>query len=672
MIRRRFESLLRALPGRRKTSAGPVALSVSVITKNSATRLEALIAHARGFAQEVVVGVDADSDDATWDVAAQFADAAYRFRHPNQLAPAHMLPFEYCRGRWILRLDDDELMEDGFDALVPELLATSSFTHFSFARKWVVSLDPPEYIHEIPWYPNWQPRLMRNDASLVWKPPRYHSGYLVAGPGAQETRCAILHYEPIVCSPGARAEKVRAYREGGGDGVAEDEYAEKIGERRAFVPPRVSSATRPPVQRIDSSIRRLEVARLPPWGCCILSIDHPARVVASRRVVVTLRLENTGRMTWVPFQRTGWPALTVGLHVKSATGEMIERNGPRIELRSIVAPGQSAEVIGFFTAPAGPGEYRLAWDMVSEHECWFEECGSVPPETSLVVVSAEESPGTVLSKGDPAATPGASEPFFVVGCPRSGTTLLSVILDRHSRVAVPPETAFFDEIAPNLVRGDDDGLRESLRGWQRLVELKLAPEAVVQRVTGREWAPADVLSAILQLYAEARGKARIGEKTPQHLPHVSTIMRSFPGSRVVCLLRDGRDAALSLCAMPWWRPNGLAAAAELWVRSAHLLESFAQRYSDRFMVVRYEALVADPRAVVSSVMQFLGESFEPGQLSPEVPSDVVLPRSMEWKERALGPVEADASRPNRRELASPDDLALLERLMGSELRRHGY
>jgi len=39
-------------------------------------------------------------------------------------------------------------------------------------------------------------------------------------------------------------------------------------------------------------------------------------------------------------------------------------------------------------------------------------------------------------------------PVFVVGCPRSGTTLLGVILDRHSELAITPETGFYDEIAP--------------------------------------------------------------------------------------------------------------------------------------------------------------------------------------------------------------------------------
>lgn len=71
-------------------------------------------------------------------------------------------------------------------------------------------------------------------------------------------------------------------------------------------------------------------------------------------------------------------------------------------------------------------------------------------------------------------------PFFIVGCPRSGTTLLSVLLDRHTRLCVPPETAFFDEIAPHLLHNNET-LPEILRDWRRLGELNLDPEMILSR-----------------------------------------------------------------------------------------------------------------------------------------------------------------------------------------------
>src|SRR5882762_493692 len=102
--------------------------------------------------------------------------------------------------------------------------------------------------------------------------------------------------------------------------------------------------------------------------------------------------------------------------------------------------------------------------------------------------------------------------FFIVGYPRSGTTLLSVLLDRHTRLCVPPETAFFDEVAPSLILRSNVILMRVLGNWKRLGELNLEPKMVRQRLGKGHSDPGEVLAAILDLYALSRGKVRCGEK----------------------------------------------------------------------------------------------------------------------------------------------------------------
>lgn len=261
--------------------------------------------------------------------------------------------------------------------------------------------------------------------------------------------------------------------------------------------------------------------------------------------------------------------------------------------------------------------------------------------------------------------------FFIVGCPRSGTTLLSVLLDRHTRLCVPPETGFFDEVAPGLVPNDQRLLLDVLLHWPRLAELGLEPQMVANRLRNRRWNTADVLTTILDLYAMAQNKMRCGEKTPQHLMHVPTILAQFPGAKVICVLRDGRNAALSLASMPWWPDGNLESAANLWKLSARLTQTFAQQYPRQFLVVRYEKLVADPVQELTSIMNYLGETFESDQLRADLPSRAVLSRSMKWKGDALGPM--NASRINQRQnAATAQELAFLEKVLGEELRLHGY
>lgn len=262
-----------------------------------------------------------------------------------------------------------------------------------------------------------------------------------------------------------------------------------------------------------------------------------------------------------------------------------------------------------------------------------------------------------------------SKHFFVVGCSRSGTTLLSVLLDRHTRLSVPPETAFFDEIAPWLPCSDEH-LLEILHGWRRLSELGLEPRMVLHRLGCGRSTSSDVLATILGLYAQTEGKVRCGEKTPQHLIHVPTILQQFPGAKIICMLRDGRDVALSLNAMPWWT-QGLAAAADFWKRSVYLAEKFSRQYPTQFMILRYEDLVTNPAQVLPSVMDYLGEQFESGQIHPDVLSHVVLPRSMEWKGRALQLIEANRIGWRRHETPA-QEIAFLEHTLHEELCSHGY
>jgi len=280
---------------------------------------------------------------------------------------------------------------------------------------------------------------------------------------------------------------------------------------------------------------------------------------------------------------------------------------------------------------------------------------SAPPRDNVVVQTVEA---------------GARDYFFVVGAPRSGTTLLSVVLDRHSRLSVPPETNFFDEIAWRLWRSSGRFILKELRRWPRVSELKLEPETIVCRMARRRPVRRELLAAMLDLYAERKGKARCGEKTPQHLRHVPAILRFFPNARVVCMLRDGREAALSLRSMPWYGGT-LQTAAAVWRKSVRRMEKFARRYPSRFTIVRYEELVASPERELRSVMAFLGEPFEPRQMSIDVPSDVVLSRSMDWKGEALRSVDRRAAG-RRLETAAPADVAFLDRVLRNELPRYGY
>ena len=122
----------------------------------------------------------------------------------------------------------------------------------------------------------------------------------------------------------------------------------------------------------------------------------------------------------------------------------------------------------------------------------------------------------------PAANGGVSfDPVFIVGSPRSGTTLLATLVDRHSRIAIPPETHFFGHfrrwVGRELGSLQHHTLVDEFLKNRRAGDMKLDRAAILSRFSRY---PADLphlLRAALEEYAARRAKPRAGEKTPGHI-----------------------------------------------------------------------------------------------------------------------------------------------------------
>jgi hypothetical protein len=363
---------------------GQPRVSVCVTTRNSAGRLENLLSEAASFADQLVVGVDDRSTDGTWEIAQRTADVAYRFEHPGHLAPVRMLPFDYASGDWIFSLDDDEGLEDSLDGLLPKMLAAEHLTHWWLPRKWIVGREPLVYASGDLWYPDWQLRLFRNDRSLVWKPPRYHSGYVVMGPGGRECRTAILHYEAQTCTPLERAAKLADYAAGGG-AACEEMYA-RISEspRQTCAPRTRRGALAGRGGRTEPAVRRPALVPLPPWHATFLAVEHVGSASPGEYVVARADVRNTGQLAW-HFSNGRWPTLNLSYHVLDSAGNCLVFDNERAPLPYPVPVGGQASILVPLRAPKTPGTHWLEWDMVSEGECWFAACGAAGYRTSLYV-----------------------------------------------------------------------------------------------------------------------------------------------------------------------------------------------------------------------------------------------------------------------------------------------
>jgi len=140
--------------------------------------------------------------------------------------------------------------------------------------------------------------------------------------------------------------------------------------------------------------------------------------------------------------------------------------------------------------------------------------------------------------------------YFLVGCERSGTTLLQAILARHSRVFSFPESHFFCRAIPRRVLWRAVGLARWRRARFALRQLLnvLGRHDLEGHVPRRSVLLVNYVRAfchILDRAALDRGKDMWVEKTPHHLYHVRAIQRLVPEARFIHILRDGRDVAAS-------------------------------------------------------------------------------------------------------------------------------
>ena len=273
----------------------------------------------------------------------------------------------------------------------------------------------------------------------------------------------------------------------------------------------------------------------------------------------------------------------------------------------------------------------------------------------------------------------AFHPVIVVGAARSGTTLLTVMLDRHSRVSMPPETQFFTEYLPQLEKHhwskSVDSIVDSAVKFQRIADLGLEHSAICARTKQYGRTPAGLFRALLECYAEKQAASRVGEKTPGHNAHVDTIIKAYPYAKIIALVRDGRAVVNSKMSAPWaipGNPRRFWLFCWNWVVQMRLIIRHQRRYgTDKILTVNYEDLVQEPQAQLKRICRFIDEPFEPRMLDSSISSDSVPDWEEGWKAKAKTGLDTRRLQGWRKE-RSQQEIWAMNTIMGPMLRRFGY
>ena len=221
--------------------------------------------------------------------------------------------------------------------------------------------------------------------------------------------------------------------------------------------------------------------------------------------------------------------------------------------------------------------------------------------------------------------------IFVVGCPRSGTTLLQTILMASGRLASYPETHFFE----NYRYLSDWPLPTGVRGYLMVRRLFRGQNVRTRFGVTRRSGVNAYISALDQL-AEAEEQQGWIEKTPDNLQFVEFIDRYVENAEFIHIMRNARDVIASLysASRDWDSPLSAEQCLEKWLIGIGWSAGALNQANHH--AVRYEELVADPALVVDGLARAIGMDLAlPNDLDLASKARSVVAPEETWKENNL-------------------------------------
>ncbi|MBP6976901.1 MAG: sulfotransferase [Bacteroidales bacterium] len=221
----------------------------------------------------------------------------------------------------------------------------------------------------------------------------------------------------------------------------------------------------------------------------------------------------------------------------------------------------------------------------------------------------------------------ASSPsfFFIIGRPRSGTTLLRFLFEAHPRVLVPPESPFIMNLYRkyrNVTEWDPSKIREFCDDVyrQRYFDKWLTGrEHLYQRLLEKE-GKSTFQTMVMQVWLsynsvfEKEEIQWIGDKNPGYSLYVQRIHQLFPGAKIIHITRDYRDNYLSLIRVNFEVPI-VPLVVFRWKFALKRMWKLKERIPDQIFSIRYEDLVAAPEHHFREICQFLGIPYDASVLS---------------------------------------------------------
>lgn len=276
-------------------------------------------------------------------------------------------------------------------------------------------------------------------------------------------------------------------------------------------------------------------------------------------------------------------------------------------------------------------------------------------------------------------------PFFVLGNPRSGTSLFRLMLNSNPLITVPPECGFALWLRDN----DYDKFKTSHACYDKfsrdVVKCKKFETwgvgyedimLVLEEIKPKSYQ--EMVSAVYMAYGRKASKSpeAIGDKNNYYIDKVEEINFTFPSSQKVFIVRDVRDVACSYRELKHknidsnYRPDLPDAVNEIaseWSNNARTLISECEKGA---CFIRYEDLLVNPREELTNVCKYLGVSYSDDMLRYNEYNDE--PKEfMQWKEKTMSPLDSSGIGRYRLDL-DQNSIDEIEKESRDELLELGY
>lgn len=281
------------------------------------------------------------------------------------------------------------------------------------------------------------------------------------------------------------------------------------------------------------------------------------------------------------------------------------------------------------------------------------------------------------------------KPFFIIGNPRSGTTLLRLMLNNHRHIIVPPECGFSmwyynkyrdsDFLQAKLISLflEDLYRAKKIETWN-LDRMLL--EDVINDYSPKTYA--EIVKCVYISFAKQHGKnpLLLGDKNNFYLDYLKEIKELYVDAKLVCIVRDGRDVACSYKAL-----NEKSIESLYVPKLSSDIQVIAQEWKNNNLkimncndeaihIVRYEDLISKPDIELQKICFFLGEEYDSGMLDyykKNISEKQEPVEFLQWKEKTCQSVDSK-NREKYKTILKNDEIDQFNTIAGDILSSFGY